>query len=335
MKIDSLKAKIPFQKNNNTIEWLRGFAMLSICYTHFKVHFVSNDFWFHTMMYADFGVSIFFVISGFVIPLSLFEKNYSINQYPLFLKKRLIRVYPPFLAGLAVSILLAWLSNFSPYHQGSISPIHPTYIISNIFFIPSLFGQPWYSPVLWTLAIEIQFYLIIGLVAPLIFSKEKWVVFLTIFIFGGIQFIVKDERIFGFHSLVFLIGIVGFLKWKDRISLLEWCIITTIILIAIAYKMDLTFTKFVALPVCILLILFTNLKSKFFEFCGKISYSYYILHIIIGGSLIIDFGKNFIHSNLGINLLTFVTIFLLIPISYLFYLFFEKPFQHSKVLKIN
>lgn len=311
----------------STIEFLRGFAMLSICYTHYKIHFIVNDFWFYSMIYADFGVSLFFVISGFVIPLSLYEKKYTIFDYPKFITKRLLRVYPPFIAGLLLTIFLTYLSNFSPFHQGANNGVSAKYIISNLLLIPSFFNQPWYSPVLWTLAIEMQFYLLIGLIAPFLFSDKKWIQYLTILLFAGIQFIINDERIFGFHSMVFLIGIVSFLKYKEKINLLEWLIITTLILLGIGFKMELTNTKFIALPITICLILFVPLKNRFFEFCGKISYSYYILHIIIGGSLIIDFGKNFIHSAFGINLLTFSTIFLLIPISWIFYSLFEVPFQ--------
>jgi peptidoglycan/LPS O-acetylase OafA/YrhL len=201
------------------------------------------------------------------------------------------------------------------------------YIITNLFLIPQFLNQPWYSPVLWTLAIEMQFYLLIGLIAPFLFSDKKWIQYLTIFLFGGIQFITKDERFLSFHSMVFLIGIIGFLKYKEKINAWEWFIITTLILAGIAFKMELTTTKFIALPITICLILFVPLKNKFFEFCGKISYSYYILHIIIGGSLIIDFGKNFIHSVIGINLLTFSTILILIPISWIFHSLFEVPFQ--------
>jgi peptidoglycan/LPS O-acetylase OafA/YrhL len=315
------------EKFISTIEFLRGFAMLSICYTHYKIHFIVNDFWFYSMIYADFGVSLFFVISGFVIPLSLFEKKYSISDYPKFIAKRLLRVYPPFIAGLLLTIILTYIANFSPFHHGVNNSISLKYIITNLFLIPQFLNQPWYSPVLWTLAIEMQFYLLIGLIAPFLFSDKKWIQYLTIFLFGGIQFITKDERFLSFHSMVFLIGIIGFLKYKEKINAWEWFIITTLILAGIAFKMELTTTKFIALPITICLILFVPLKNKFFEFCGKISYSYYILHIIIGGSLIIDFGKNFIHSVIGINLLTFSTILILIPISWIFHSLFEVPFQ--------
>lgn len=317
------------EKNNliSTIEWLRGFSMLSICYTHYKIHFISNNFWFHTMMYADFGVSLFFVISGFVIPLSLYNKNYTIHDYPNFIYKRLLRVYPPFIGGLIITIFLALLSNYSPFHQGPSTFVTLNYIISNLLLVPTFFHQPWYSPVLWTLAIEVQFYLIFGLIAPLIFSEKKWVCFSMLFLFGLAQFVTKDERLFGFHSLVFLIGIIGFLKYVHKISFLEWLIFTILILVGIAFKMEITATKFLAIPLAIILILFVPLKNQFLEFCGKISYSYYILHIIIGGSLIIDFGKNFIHSPIGINILTFSTIFIMIPISWVFFQIFELPFQ--------
>ncbi len=55
--------------------------------------------------YGYLGVDIFFVISGFVIPWSLYRTRYAIRDYPRFLLKRNVRLYPPYLASIAISIL--------------------------------------------------------------------------------------------------------------------------------------------------------------------------------------------------------------------------------------
>ena len=44
----------------------------------------------------------------------------------------------------------------------------------------------WFNPVFWTLAIEFQFYLIIGLVFPLLFAKNKIIIIALLFAFLGI-----------------------------------------------------------------------------------------------------------------------------------------------------
>jgi peptidoglycan/LPS O-acetylase OafA/YrhL len=48
---------------------------------------------------AHLGVSIFFFISGFVLPLSL-AKNYSLRDFPRFMAKRMLRIEPTYLASL-------------------------------------------------------------------------------------------------------------------------------------------------------------------------------------------------------------------------------------------
>jgi len=46
-----------------------------------------------------------FVISGFVIPWSLYRSQYVLRDYPKFLLKRNVRLYPPYLASIAITIL--------------------------------------------------------------------------------------------------------------------------------------------------------------------------------------------------------------------------------------
>ncbi|MHB8208815.1 acyltransferase family protein [Mucilaginibacter sp.] len=46
--------------------------------------------------------AIFFVISGFVIPYSLFKANYELKHYFKFLYKRVLRLHPPYLAALLI-----------------------------------------------------------------------------------------------------------------------------------------------------------------------------------------------------------------------------------------
>ncbi|WP_461147988.1 acyltransferase family protein [Spirosoma pulveris] len=46
--------------------------------------------------YGKYGVQIFFVVSGFVIPLSLKKSNYDERGYPRFLWKRVLRLHPPY-----------------------------------------------------------------------------------------------------------------------------------------------------------------------------------------------------------------------------------------------
>lgn len=98
-----------------------------------------------------FGVVLFFLISGFVVPFSI------TGERPLrhFAISRLFRLYPAFWLALAVLAAMGWLSGDVP---GTAT------VLANLTMAPPLFGQPWLSPIHWTLFVELLFY---GLVALL------------------------------------------------------------------------------------------------------------------------------------------------------------------------
>lgn len=102
-----------------------------------------------------FGVVLFFLISGFVVPFSI------TGERPLrhFAISRLFRLYPAFWLALAVLAAMVWLSGDVP---------GTAIVLANLTMAPPLFGQPWLSPIHWTLFVELLFY---GLVA-LLFAVE-------------------------------------------------------------------------------------------------------------------------------------------------------------------
>src|SRR5947209_12608451 len=81
---------------------LRGFAALAVCWFHFTFGQTPGLKW--TGQYGWLGVHTFFVISGFIIPYSLYQYRYSIRDYLRFVGKRLARLHPPYLASIAVVI---------------------------------------------------------------------------------------------------------------------------------------------------------------------------------------------------------------------------------------
>lgn len=92
-----------------------------------------------------FGVALFFLISGFVVPFSI------AGERPLrhFAISRLFRLYPALWLALAVLTLTAWLSGDGP---------PAATVLANMTMAPPLFGQPWLSPIYWTLFVELVFY---------------------------------------------------------------------------------------------------------------------------------------------------------------------------------
>jgi len=95
-----------------SITTLRAIAALLVCFIHagqvagFRtdglIQFVINE--------GQQGVAIFFVVSGFILPYALYNKDYMLKHFWLFLAGRIIRIDPPYWA----SILLVFLLGLQP-----------------------------------------------------------------------------------------------------------------------------------------------------------------------------------------------------------------------------
>lgn len=94
----------------NGIDFLRGIAALAVCWFHLSGHYwVSEGALKASGQFGFLGVDVFFVVSGFVIPYSLYRAGYRLRNYPTFLLKRITRLDPPYIA----SIVFVLLSTFT------------------------------------------------------------------------------------------------------------------------------------------------------------------------------------------------------------------------------
>jgi peptidoglycan/LPS O-acetylase OafA/YrhL len=116
---------------------------------------------FPSFEWGAYGVAIFFLVSGLVIPLSL--KKYST---PAFIVSRIFRIWPVYIAGFSISILSMYLAGlyFGKPFQYSFSQVA-------IHYVPGIRDLLWSTNIdgiIWTLEIEIKFYVVCALIAPLI-----------------------------------------------------------------------------------------------------------------------------------------------------------------------
>lgn len=111
---------------------------------------VAGDLLVQNVSLGRFGVALFFLISGFVVPFSIG------GERPLFqfAVSRVFRLYPALWLALAVLATMAWLGG---------EPPRAITVLANMTMAPTLFGQPWLSPIYWTLFIELVFYILIAL----------------------------------------------------------------------------------------------------------------------------------------------------------------------------
>ncbi len=263
------------------INALRGFAALAVAWGHFVAG--QGKFLGPTGKYGYLGVEIFFVISGFVIPWSLYRSGYTVRDYGRFLVKRNLRLYPPYLASIAVSVLA---TNFVLVPLFHIPPLALTgrSLLLHLAYLNDLAHVPWVNVAYWTLAVELQWYLLVGLAYPLLASRSKLARFaITVAMLLAYYTIFWDRLVF--HYLpIFLIGVFVF-QWRARIieryEMLGLIAVMTLAMLRISGLL----VPLVAVPTG-LLIAFSHFESRIADRVGDISYSLYLLHLPIGVSVI-------------------------------------------------
>jgi len=115
---------------------------------------------------GPFGVAIFFLISGFVIPYSL-QKNSKAG----FLLHRALRIFPTYAASLALGTLAIYLS---ARYWGQSYTYDTKVLAANALLVHNLLNLPSMDAVNWTLSIEVKFYLLAALGTAAFFSRRWW-----------------------------------------------------------------------------------------------------------------------------------------------------------------
>ena len=159
------------------VDSLRGLAALAVCWFHFTYcerDWLGTNWLIEFSGYGRLGVEIFFVISGFVIPYALARSDYKIARYGKFLLKRIVRIDPPYLASIALSIVIGYGLMLTSKSYANRPPIHSlAQLAAHFGYLNTFFQYEWINPVYWSLALEFQYYLLIGLCFPLLNSNSK------------------------------------------------------------------------------------------------------------------------------------------------------------------
>ncbi|HEY8781718.1 acyltransferase family protein [Flavobacterium sp. UBA6046] len=308
-------------KKVNSLILLRGVAVLSVALCHYgnplsKSGYLAGMFnIFHD--YGKYGVNIFFVISGFIIPLSMDKAKYTIKYYFRFLFKRAIRLHPPYLVALALTLLLVGVANrvkHIPFPETLPS------IIESCFY----FHIPENNPVFWTLQVEAEYYIFMGLFFVALKSSPK----LTLCIAIPLIMLLSQTGIVKYISLFdyiifFLIGAVGYMIY-NKVGSYQLELACLIALIAFSFIFYALAASIAVLFTVSLILLYKGTGNRFFDFFGEISYSVYLIHFPLGVKFI-----NLTFSHLNPRYYIFLFLFALVlmsGISMVFWKLIEKPF---------
>src|SRR6266403_801542 len=175
------------------LDFLRGIASLGVVFFHF-FNVLNPGFLTSISYYGQLGVQVFFVISGFIIPYSLYRGGYTLRHYGTFVLKRVVRLDPPYIVTIVIIMVLGVLSWYFPFQQGPVFEVSLPQVLLHFAYINVFFGYPWLSDVFWTLAIEFQYYLLIGLVFPLVFSRRLSIRLATFVALGALNGNGRTDR---------------------------------------------------------------------------------------------------------------------------------------------
>lgn len=355
-----------FNKSNSQVylpglNGLRAIAAIAVVISH-----VTNMLnWFglenkinnevYNYKFGEYGVTIFFTLSGFLITFLILKEKESIGTVRIkdFYIRRILRIWPLYYLILIISIItilifkVSFITESIPYY---------VFLAANVPFIlhttlPLLAHY-------WSLGVEEQFYLVFPTLAKLPNRKILTYSFFFIVLYFGIklliyfiqkttgkQFMVYEAiMVLRFHIMA--VGVVSailyyyknkffmFITTHKVVQMLSWLCVVLLLInkFHISSVINHEFISLVA--VCLIMgqitrSSFINLENKIFDFIGKISYGIYVIHMVLILYLSSLFGKL---SNSVFNyILVYLTVLACtIFFSWISYEFFEKKFLKMK-----
>ena len=172
------------------LDGLRALAAVGVLHHHWLPELSNGQFHFD---FGEFGVQLFFVLSGFLITLNLIRAVQKLgfnasNAIKNFIIRRALRLFPIYylFLGFLVVMKQQYTIDHIGWYLGYASNIH-MYMISDL-------PNAWANHT-WTLAVEEQFYVVYPWLI-LLLSKRKWLLSICLLIISGLI-----ARFFWIHFL--------------------------------------------------------------------------------------------------------------------------------------
>lgn len=288
------------EPKTNNFDFLRLFAALLVVFGHSLLVTNSTSFinWGNGSFISDTGLNIFFIISGFLITQSWL----SSHNFFVFFKKRFLRIYPAFLTTILFTVfLLGPLTTFFSISHYFSDPQTFNYL-KNIFLftllpptsnvLPGVFVNNHFPLIvngsLWTIPIEIGFYIFIAILGVFSLFKRKklMVVLFATFFISNVVFLTNRELgaslSFPYLDLIrlgayFFAGVALYL-YKDTLVMTNKLILVLFLLyLTLIGGAYFSIASFLLLPLFVISFAFAKIDfPKKFTAYGDFSYGIYL-----------------------------------------------------------
>jgi peptidoglycan/LPS O-acetylase OafA/YrhL len=275
----------------------------------------------HTVGYPQLGslaVSVFFVLSGFLITWLLLRESESTDRVSLrnFYLRRTLRIFPAFYVFWIVCIVAAWY-RFARFSWGE--PIASLFYMGDYYSALSATNVHQIMGITWSLGVEEKFYLLWPVAFALWFRNPRKLFRFTVFFIAGIWvyraiaalwFPLPDHYLhYAFESrldtilygcalaLAFKLGkIEPLLRAVDKVKVLPFLLTFVLVRVALLeHHVSLPVFYIFGFPLISLLVMVLLIQFVFLgalrgwgwldhpslRFLGRISYSLYLYHIVV------------------------------------------------------
>lgn len=336
MAMEKMK-KIRFEE----LDALRGIAALLVVVFHFTMGKKEAELGFFL---GNTGVDLFFMISGFVILLSL-EHVKKLGQ---FIINRISRLYPTYWASVTLVFIVILLNGL---YNSDFEKVSVVQYLGNLTMFQFYLRIPNLDGPYWSLIIELLFYSVMAVLYHFKCLKFlNWIgVVLTLFtvciLYFSYDALWVQRIFFSYFPLIqywplFFSGILFYQLITKKIQLAKHYVLIVFCLIAqvILFEYSGRSGSFIVVEEYVFMLivyfslftLFVNGKLKFIIskpllFLGKISFALYLIHQMISIEYIIPYLYDELKLNFWISFLaalitsiglaTFITYFVEIPFS--------------------
>lgn len=311
------------------LDALRGLAALSVVLFHYShqyyVLFPEKYNFIFDFDLGYFGVQVFFVISGFVIFMTLNKTERPRD----FFVSRIARLYPVYWSAVIVTFIIVLIFGLDGQEVSFSDFFFNFLMIHNLFNIPNVDG------VYWTLLYEIKFYFLMFVVYYFTLLKRiDYISFIMILLTVSHYYFAIDSfplkifyYLFILKYLSFFIAGIMFYKIYDQSANLFTYIVLICSLISNIVIVQNEYEK-VILTLILYPVFFFLVKNKLnflaikpLVYLGTISYSLYLVHQNIG-YVIIKFG--FLYD-INIEIITLLAFIISLLLATVMTFFIEQP----------
>jgi peptidoglycan/LPS O-acetylase OafA/YrhL len=276
----------PARRHFTTIDALRGFAALSVCLFHFggaALPKLSSPLTTNLTSWGWTGVEVFFVISGFVIPYVLLRGNYHWRDGGNFLARRFVRIWPPSAVLIALTVLqYVVINRIGMGDPAGWTEVSPGRVAVNLAYAVPFTGYTWLNGILWTLAVEFQYYIVLALLFPLLTRHYGWLIAAGAISLVSSLLPFAETMLFLHFANYFAMGGVVLLFREQKIE--RWTLLGALAVMAAVAVSQIGWLPTLFATATALVIAFVPIRNRVFVFLGTISYSLYLVHILVGST---------------------------------------------------